>query len=74
MKRLNPPLPRRACRMSAAVARTPKEAALHLVRLEFEAARLDLSLRQTARQTARDTALLQQTAAQRRRLLALLSR
>lgn len=40
MKRLQTHVPKRPRAASAAVARTPKEAAIRLVRLEFDAARL----------------------------------
>lgn len=40
MKHLQTHVPKRPRMASAAVARTPKEAAIRLVRLEFDAARL----------------------------------
>lgn len=40
------PMPRPAM-MSGLAARTPKEAAVHLVRLEFDRSRIEFGLRQT---------------------------
>ena len=44
MKQLKPQVPRRAQSLTGAVARTRKEAAIQMVRLEFEAARLARSI------------------------------
>ncbi len=48
MKRPKTQMPRRPRMGSAAVARTPKEAAISLVRLEFDAARLEMGITQAA--------------------------
>ncbi|MEL6838797.1 MAG: hypothetical protein AAFP85_05860 [Pseudomonadota bacterium] len=46
MKRPKTQMPRRPQMASGAVAQTPKDAAINLVRLEFDAARLQLGIDQ----------------------------
>jgi hypothetical protein len=46
MPRLKITSMRRAARLSGLAARTPKEAAVHLVRLEFDRSRIEFGLRQ----------------------------
>lgn len=70
MKRPTVKMPRRPRSMSGAVARSRKEAAIQLVRVEFDAARLDLAIgqaEQRAEAHRQEAALLAQ---RRRRLLA----
>ena len=52
MKQLKPQVPRRPQTLTGAVARTRKDAAIQLVRLEFEAARLERSIEHAQRRAA----------------------
>ena len=67
------PMPRPAM-MSGLSARTPKEAAVHLVRLEFDRSRIAFGLQQTARRAARLEAEAEAIEDRRRALLTILSR
>ena len=52
MKHVKPQVPRRAQSLTGAVARTRKDAAIQMVRLEFEAARLERSIDHAQRRAA----------------------
>ncbi len=73
MKRLKTHVPKRPRAASAAVARTPKEAAIRLVRLEFDAARLQQGIEAAETRAAVYQAELNRNTAQRRILLSLLN-
>lgn len=73
MKRPVTNMPKRPRTASAAVARTPKEAAMRLVRLEFDAARLQMGLAQADQRAETYRAELKQNAEQRRVLLDILN-
>jgi len=67
------PMPR-AAMMSGLAARTPKEAAVHLVRLEFDRSRIEFGLAQAenrAEQYRAESAVIEK---RRRALLAILER
>ncbi|ABA81184.1 hypothetical protein GQF56_16420 [Rhodobacter sphaeroides] len=65
---------RRPCRTSPALARTPKEAAMHLVRLEFDVSRLEKALEAARSRMARCAQDLERRKREREILLALLGR
>lgn len=73
MKRPATPMPKRPRMASAAVARTPKEAAMRLVRLEFDAARLRMGLAQADQRAEAYRSELAQNEEQRRLLLDILN-
>lgn len=73
MKRPVTQMPRRARTSTAGVARTPKEAAIHLVRLEFDASRLRAGIEQAENRAAGYKHELTQNQDQRKALLALLA-
>ena len=67
------PMPRPAM-MSGLAARTPKEAAVHLVRLEFDRSRIEFGLSQAESRAERYRAERAAVEKRRRALLALLAR
>lgn len=69
MKRHKTHMPKRPRVASASVAKTPKEAAVRLVRLEFDAARLEMGIATARERVDRYGAELAHNAAQRRVLL-----
>lgn len=73
MKRLKSHVPRRPQAGSAKVARTPQEAAIRLVRLEFDAARLELGISAAQDRVAIYSEELAKNTAQRRHLLEILN-
>jgi hypothetical protein len=74
MKRLQMQQPRRARAASGAVARSSKDAAIHLVRLEFDAARLEQGIAQAEHRAQRYRMELARNIEQRAPLMALLTR
>jgi len=72
MNRPKTQIPKRPLPPSPKVARTPKEAAMRLVRLEFDTARLEMGLQQAEMRAAAYQAELDRNAAQRRHLLSLI--
>lgn len=72
MKRPKSQMPKRPRMVSASVARTPKEAAVRLVRLEFDAARLEMGIAAARDRADSYTAELDRNAAQRRVLMDIL--
>lgn len=73
MKRPVTTMPRRARAASSAVARTPKEAAIHLVRLEFDASRLEAGIAQAENRVASYRRELELNTQQRKALLEMLN-
>lgn len=73
MKRPVTTAPKRPRAASAAVARTPKAAAMRLVRLEFDAARLEMCLSQAEERAATYRSELAQNAEARRLLMDVLT-
>jgi len=73
MKRLRAQVPKRPQTATAKVARTPQEAAIRLVRLEFDAARLQLGIDTAQERMASYHKELAQNTAQRRYLLEILN-
>lgn len=65
-------MPRRPARQSSAVAHSPKEAAIHLVRLEFDCARLRSGIAQAKSRMAGFELELHRNEAERKTLLSLL--
>ena len=74
MKRPKTQMPKRPQMASAAVARTSKEAAIHLVRLEFDAARLQMGIDQARNRAESYQVELDRNKEQRQSLLTLLGR
>lgn len=72
MKRPHNHIPSRPRQASCATARTAKEAAIHLVRLEFDASRLEMGISQAERRAATYRAELHQNRQQRDVLLNIL--
>ncbi|MEM9757322.1 MAG: hypothetical protein AAF914_15075 [Pseudomonadota bacterium] len=72
MKRPRTTTPRRARTMSGAVARSRKEAAIQMVRLEFEASRLEMAVDQSLDRARAHAIDLDAVRARRRRLIAAL--
>ena len=72
MKRPQTNTPRRPRSMAGAIARNRKEAAMQMVRLEFEASRLELALSQAESRAATYTRELDELTRRRGRLLATL--
>lgn len=70
MKRPNVKMPPRPRSMSGAVARSRKEAAIQLVRVEFDAARLDLAIDQAEQRAETHRRERELVLQRRRRLLA----
>lgn len=66
-------MPRRPRSSSGAVARTKKEAAIQLVRLEFDMSRLQMGIEQTDQRRSVYSAELDEKKRQRGALLALLN-
>lgn len=73
MKRPKTQMPRRPRMASAKVARSAKEAAISLVRLEFDAARLQQGLDQAAHRAKSYRHELDRNAEERRHLMNVLS-
>ncbi|MDX8351427.1 hypothetical protein [Cognatiyoonia sp. IB215182] len=73
MKRPRTQMPRRPKAANGAIARTSKEAAIHLVRLEFDAARLQMGIDQAQDRADNYAHELARNQEQRQRLLGLLS-
>lgn len=73
MKRPRTQMPRRPKAANGAVARTAKEAAIHLVRLEFDAARLQTGIDQAQNRAESYAYELARNKEQRQRLLSLLN-
>lgn len=73
MKRPKTQMPRRPRMASAKVARSAKEAAISLVRLEFDAARLQQGLDQATHRINSYQHELDRNAEERRHLMAVLS-
>lgn len=69
MKRPKTCMPKRPRTASASVARTSKEAAIRLVRLEFDAARLEMGIAQARDREGTYSAELARNEEQRRALL-----
>jgi hypothetical protein len=65
---------RRPAKLSGLAARTRKEAAVHLVRLEFDSSRIELGLRQAEERAERFRAEGAALERRRRALLAVLDR
>ena len=72
MNRPKTQMPKRSLTASARLANTPKEAAMRLVRLEFDAARLEMGLAQAESRAAIYNEELARNAEQRRHLLDIL--
>lgn len=73
MKRPITQTPRRPRMASVSVAKTPKEAAISLVRLEFDAARLRMGIEQARNRIATYQHDLERNDAQRRMIMHFLS-
>lgn len=73
MKRPKTQMPRRPRMASTAVARTPKEAAISLVRLEFDAARLEMGITQAENRAKAYQHDLKRNRAERKALLGILN-
>lgn len=73
MNRPKTQMPRRPRMASAKVARSAKEAAISLVRLEFDAARLQQGLNQASNRTKSYQHELDRNSEERRHLMAVLS-
>lgn len=73
MKRTKTQMPRRPRMASAAVARTSKDAAIKLVRLEFDASRLEMGLNQMQNRAAAYQHELARNATERAVLLRILN-
>lgn len=73
MKRPKTQMPRRPRMASTAVARTPKEAAINLVRLEFDAARLEMGIAQARNRAAAYQHDLDRNRVERKALLGILN-
>lgn len=71
MKRPKTSMPKRPRMSSNAAAKNPKEAAISLVRLEFDAARLQMGIRQAKDRTATYEEELKRNSAQKKKLLQL---
>ncbi len=74
MKRPRTALPKRPRAAFGAVARSRKEAAIQLVRLEFDLSRLEMGLEQAERRAAQARAEAAERQRQRAALLELLTR
>lgn len=74
MKRPQIALPRRPRTTAGVVARTRKEAAIQLVRLEFDAARLEFGAAQAQARVSSHNAELQTLSSKREKLLEQLKR
>lgn len=72
MKRLNSTLPKRAVSTSGAVAKSPKEAAIQLVRLEFDMSRLETAIAQADRRAGVHRTELTELRRRRTALLAMI--
>ena len=72
MKRPQSQMPRRPRQVSSATARTPKEAAIRLVRLEFDASRLEMGISQAENRVAAYRDELRHNRQQRQLLLNIL--
>lgn len=72
MKRPRIQTPKRPRMASSATARTSKEAAMHLVRLEFDAARLNMGIAQAENRMATYREELRRNNAQRDALISLI--
>lgn len=73
MKRPKVQMPRRPSMAPATVARSPKEAAIHLVRLEFDAARLEMGIEQAQNRAEGYKHELERNQSQRSALLDILN-
>lgn len=73
MKRAKTQMPKRPRMSSSAVARTPKEAAINLVRLEFDAARLQMGIEQAQNRAESYLHELSRNQEQRKALLTILN-
>ncbi|WP_037259418.1 hypothetical protein [Roseivivax halodurans] len=74
MKRPFTSVPKRPRNARSLAARTRKEAAIHLVRIEFDIARLELGMSQALQRAEAARGDLVDRIRQRRRLLAILER
>lgn len=72
MKRPHCHMPKHPRQVSSATARSPKEAAIHLVRLEFDAARLEMGITQAESRAATYRDELRHNRQQRQLLLNIL--
>lgn len=73
MKRPKTQMPKRPRMASSAVARTPRDAAIKLVRLEFDAARLQMGINQAQDRAESYQHELQRNDAQRKMMLEILN-
>ena len=74
MKRPKSQMPKRPRMASSATARTSKEAAINLVRLEFDAARLEMGITQADNRANASRIELKRNLEERRKLLGLLNK
>jgi len=74
MKRPKTQMPKRPRMASSATARTSKEAAINLVRLEFDAARLEMGITQATNRAEAYQSELQRNVEERRKLLGILNK
>ena len=72
MKRPTTAITRRPRRASAAVARTPKQAAIQLTRIEFDISRLEMGIQQASQRIALYQEEFEDKQRQKARLLAIL--
>lgn len=73
MKRCKTHMPKRPRMASSATARSSKEAAISLVRLEFDAARLEMGISQARDRAKTYESELSRNVAERKRLLEVLN-
>lgn len=74
MKRPKTQMPKRPRMASTATARNSKEAAINLVRLEFDAARLEMGIAQATNRADAYEGELKRNTAERQKLLGILNR
>lgn len=74
MKRPKTQMPKRPRMASSASARTSKEAAINLVRLEFDAARLEQGITQARNRTEAYQSELRRNLSERQQLLGILNK
>ena len=73
MKRPKTNMPKRPRMASSATARGSKEAAINLVRLEFDAARLEMGIAQAQSRAQAYASELERNSAERKQLLGILT-
>ena len=74
MKRPKTQMPKRPRMASTATARTSKEAAISMVRLEFDAARLEMGITQATNRAEAYQSELARNVEERRKLLGILNK